>query len=737
MTNQGGHSGPGHGGGAGHHHHHAPHATHAQVLAQHMNQHVALSNEVTKFLKVNLKIPKALPYAPDHIQQRTSTTCVPDTEYEWNEQFSRRQHHLSKGFFTPQQVTYEPIGDVVLESRHLVFKVFADCLPKKVHTAAFFVGNNKFGFTPPKTADKSELSSKPRTPGAGDKSLSGRVSQLNEDGVSSAGYTYIKKYLKESEKILVAERGGQTFEKCVQKLEDAKKQHENTGTQQHTVTFRPPANLPQGDAILALSSSQYSQARAASGMSTESMKSDSSLKTKSKTQPIDETDDEDELLRLNFLRNYKAITEKLQAVHRVLNALHNMKTKDLRSRVPLSHEMVKFLYRHVPYERPAYSRLARTTGRQMSVAAPMGLIQSSDTVSSSDLYPTAATNMSSNKWTSKSHLSNKSSVMSKPNELPPLSSTPVQWRKFRQNLPSLHHKPRPSDKEHRLETWEDLLAVPTSNMTGNQQTHRFSVQGPGHITPHSFGFNKWPNVQHRHHPDPHHHHSHHPPHHHHHQTTSRQPYWMTAAVSSADKVKRMAQSSGSGSQMESQDPERTLETLKENFQEVQEKMAREAVTDIERMERERCRTFRQKFYAANEHPVMELAVKHMREAPQISRQLAMAEDSDLKEIKPSKWYIDLKAEAVNIAGPDDHIIHDLLQKLVRWSLEDAKSVPNAKEKLCLLVMSMPASELLTIAMQQAVQFVLDHILWASHNSFSQWLHHRKIPLITQTVATIH
>ena len=48
--------------------------------------------------------------------------------------------------------------------------------------------------------------------------------------------------------------------------------------------------------------------------------------------------------------------------------------------------------------------------------------------------------------------------------------------------------------------------------------------------------------------------------------------------------------------------------------------------------RERCRTFRQKFYAANEHPVMELAVKHMREAPQISRQLAMAEDSDWKKL---------------------------------------------------------------------------------------------------------
>ena len=58
--------------------------------------------------------------------------------------------------------------------------------------------------------------------------------------------------------------------------------------------------------------------------------------------------------RLNFIRNYKAIEEKLRAIHRLMNALHNMKTKDLRTRVPLSHEMVKFLYRHVPYERPAF-----------------------------------------------------------------------------------------------------------------------------------------------------------------------------------------------------------------------------------------------------------------------------------------------------------------------------------------------------------------------------------------------
>ncbi|XP_038051356.1 uncharacterized protein LOC119724397 [Patiria miniata] len=721
------HSGPSHHHGHGHGHH----ATHAQVLANHMNQHVLLSTEVTKFLKQNTKVPKALPYRADCIRQRTSTTCVPHTVYDWNEQFTRRRSHLTRGFFTPQQVSYEPIGDVELDSRSLVFRVFSDSLPKKMQAANFFFGNHKLGFTPPKTAEKSEQASKPHTPKAPDSQrvMSGRTSKLDKESISSAGYTYIKKYLEESEKILVAERGGQTFEKCVADLENARRESETTGTQQSTVTFCPPAGLPYGG-TLGMTSSQYSQARAASVMSTDSMRSDVSTRTASKTKPIDD-DVEEELMRLNFLRNHKAVAERLKAIHRVLNALHNMKSKDLRTRVPLSHEMVKFLYRHVPYERPVFSRLARTTGQQATAStatAPMDPIQSSDTVSSADFNPGAATAMMS-KWTSKSHLGNRSTASVKPADVPPLSSTPVQWRKFRQNLPSLHHKSRPSDKEHRLETWEDFLAVQTSTgPTAGQQTHRGSLASQGHVNPHALGFGKWMATHHRHHPERDHHH-----HQHHHQTpAAKQPYWTTMAVSSADKVKRQVQTSGSSSQTDAVDPEKTLITLKENFLKVQKKMARESLTDIERMERERCRTFRQKFHAANEHPVWEIAVQHMREAPQISRQLAVADDSDMKEIKPSKWYIDLKKEVEDVVGKDDPVINKLTQKLARWSLEDAKSIPNAKEKLCLLVMSMPASELLTIEMQQAVQFVLEHILWASRTSFLQWLNHRKIPVIIQT-----
>ncbi|XP_022110287.1 uncharacterized protein LOC110989897, partial [Acanthaster planci] len=578
---------------------------------------------------------QALPYCADRIRQRTSTTCVLDTADDWNEQFSRRQSHLSKGFFTPQHVAYKPIGDVDLDSRNLVFRVFSATLPKKVHAAAFFIGSHKLGFTPPKTAEKSEQSSKQHTPKAlHDKHLGAQASQINQEAVSSAGFTYIKNYLQDSEKILVAERGGQNFEKCVADLEKARRQNENTGIQQTSVTFCPPSGSSFG-VTLVPSSSHYTQVRSASTLSADSTKSDISTRTVSKTKPIDD-DIEEELTRLNSLRNHRGLAEKLKAIHRLLNALHNMKSKDLRTRVPLSHEMVRFLYRHVPYERPVFSRLARTTGLQTTTTtAPMELIQSSDTVSSSDFNPSGAnapgtgTATTMNKWTSKSHLSNRSNASVKPPDVPPLSSTPVQWRKFRQNLSSLHHKSRPLDKEQRLETWEDLLAVQTSTVPScGQQTHRFSLVSQGHAHPHTLGFSKWMAAHHRHHPERDHHHQ---------ALSTKQPYWITVAVSSADKVKRQVQTSSSSTQTDGMDPEKTLDTVRESFYKVKKKMAREVLTDIERMERERCRTFRQKFHAANEHPVMELAIKRMREAPQISRQLAVTEDSDMKEIKPSKW----------------------------------------------------------------------------------------------------
>lgn len=48
-----------------------------------------------------------------------------------------------------------------------------------------------------------------------------------------------------------------------------------------------------------------------------------------------------------FNRSKRLMLERLKMIQMILNALHNMKSRDLRSRVPLSTEVVKHLYRDV------------------------------------------------------------------------------------------------------------------------------------------------------------------------------------------------------------------------------------------------------------------------------------------------------------------------------------------------------------------------------------------------------
>ena len=78
--------------------------------------------------------------------------------------------------------------------------------------------------------------------------------------------------------------------------QSARRESENTGIQQSHVTFCPPAGSSYAGISLVPSSSQYSQARAASAMSTDSVRSDLSTRTLSKTKPMDD-DVEEELTR--------------------------------------------------------------------------------------------------------------------------------------------------------------------------------------------------------------------------------------------------------------------------------------------------------------------------------------------------------------------------------------------------------------------------------------------------------
>ncbi|XP_070534245.1 uncharacterized protein [Ptychodera flava] len=215
-------------------------------------------------------------------------------------------------------------------------------------------------------------------------------------------------------------------------------------------------------------------------------------------------------------------------------------------------------------------------------------------------------------------------------------------------------------------------------------------------------------------------------HDHHHE---KPPYWLLEGVTVPDKVKKTAHGSASQgdkpAEEDDNDIESPVEGLRTEFDKVQSKMTRDVLTDLERMERERCKTFIQKFMALKLSPLFEKELRAMRSA---TAQHANGQEMDF-DVKPSKWYIDLKTDCHHVVGNHDCDINDILKKLYKFSFEDAKSIPSGKERLCLIVMSLPADELMTIHMQMALYFVLENILNAPPEFFSNWLAHRKIPIV--------
>ncbi|XP_072041222.1 uncharacterized protein [Amphiura filiformis] len=681
-----------------------------------VNQHAVHAHELTKFLKQHFKVPTAQPYKAEKLTRRTSRTCVGEYDKEkWRKHFARRQDHLNEGFFTSQCEPYQSIGNIELESKHMVLDVLAKCLPKKLPLPGIGFGGGHHVTVSP--TNENEARHKQLSP-SGDKG-----GELSEVDMATAGFTFIRDYLKDTRALLVTGKGGQAFEKCAKEIEERKRQlAEDADTSNNTITFLPP-EMSHRD-VTGFPSSHYSPLqydRAASALSTESMRS--TLSTASRTKPVD-SEVEMERMRLSFNRNRRAVIQKLDAIYKVMNALHNMKSRDLKTRVPLPHEAVKYLYREVPVaerggiSRPAGTMTTACTMTSTRPTAPMETIRSSATFGGSSDLSSAQTQGGARhaggggKVTSRSHLTRPSFAQGGRTQDGNLSPTQIAWKKFgRVGGIISKMKPQPPEKDPKvagkvIETWEDLLAVQTHN-TGGQQ-HRLSVnpeKNPG------YGM-KWLHL--------HRHHDHHQP--------NKQPYWLSVSLSSAEKAKRPIQVSANGTAKDKHNPEKTLQSLKENFTKTQRKLTREIMTDLERMERERCRTFRQKFHSCDSSPLFEKTVKHMRDVAPVTQVGIVPDDTDI-EIKPSKWYVDMKAEAESAVGKDDPEVSELLQKVARFYLEDSRSIPNSKEKLCLLMMSMPASQLLTIPMQQAIQFVMDNIILAPPEYFSQWLQQRKIPQI--------
>ncbi|XP_035661708.1 uncharacterized protein LOC118405963 [Branchiostoma floridae] len=106
--------------------------------------------------------------------------------------------------------------------------------------------------------------------------------------------------------------------------------------------------------------------------------------------------------------------------------------------------------------------------------------------------------------------------------------------------------------------------------------------------------------------------------------------------------------------------------------------------------------------------------------------LSRASDTD---VLPSKWYASLKTECEEVAVQFANELNKVLTKLAMFSLEDAKNIPNAMEKLCLLVMSLPADIVSSKTMQEALFFVVERMLDGHGELLAHWFQQRKPSLV--------
>ncbi|KAI6661626.1 hypothetical protein LOD99_13499 [Oopsacas minuta] len=106
---------------------------------------------------------------------------------------------------------------------------------------------------------------------------------------------------------------------------------------------------------------------------------------------------------------------------------------------------------------------------------------------------------------------------------------------------------------------------------------------------------------------------------------------------------------------------------------------------------------------------------------------ALKEDALKKEKGYLVWLQNLETEAKQ-SGVSCKVSIVLGKMKTIYGKEDVKSVPHAKEKLCLLFFSMASTEVTMTPIMEAFKFILKSILHDNPDCYSHWMQHRDIPL---------
>ncbi|XP_070534244.1 uncharacterized protein [Ptychodera flava] len=470
--------------------HHHGHHDHYHSNAATAVQYCSRVTELVRYLKNNFEADTGGRRKAEKILARTSQMLVPEYDDDlWKRHFERRQKHMQHGFFTPQHIPYHSLGDIALDTGQLVFDVFKDHLPEKHKLPGISLGVSSRAQENAESPSPDVTFQKFQGPSEGSKT------NVKNAAVASAGFLHIKHQLQDSEDIMTAVKGGQTFDKCVKELEQTRKSlEESIHSQLSSLSTMPP--VPRGKIY-----SRYGYPC----KPVAPVKSALSMRLIMTPSPaiMNNDDDEMDMMKMSFYRSRKMLLRKLEAIHTLLCCMHNVKSRDLRSRVPLSHDTVKtYSKKDVILDhngRPAISRPHRLANaghaihldaiHSMEALSPHGHhgagghhsthhhhhhhyhYHHHHTHPHTHLHPHSHPHPSVHgAGTSKHHQDAHHSGGTDRTLSMLRAVTPTQtWRKYRSNLGNRMHKEHRHDRDHRVDTWDDLLHAGHTERHGHEK----------------------------------------------------------------------------------------------------------------------------------------------------------------------------------------------------------------------------------------------------------------------------
>ncbi|XP_002733378.2 uncharacterized protein LOC100376105 [Saccoglossus kowalevskii] len=530
------------------------------IMMHHTHElHANRVTELIRHLKNNFMVESTVCRKTEKVLARTSKTLLPDSDVDaWKNHFERRKRNLHHGFFTPQHRPYNSVGDIALETADLVADVFRNHLPEKVRLKSKFVvkliltGRCPFNNTMHSPCVTLQVpNDKPKD----------TKTDMRNPAVCSAGYFHIRQQLQELQDIVIAVKGGESFDRCVREHEESKRGFEEAiHSRLSTSSCRrlPPLSRHDRFSHYGIPGKQQLAIRSQLSMRL--------IQTPSPAGLADSAEDENDMIRISFYRHRKALLRKLESINCLLCCIYNIRTRDLKYRIPLTQEAVKSLMKkdiHLDHHgRPGIGRLVRHGNPSMET------FHDSLSPHGNNLLPSSKGSKHSQ------HASGTSACGKAEHRI----ISPNIWKKFR----SKAHKDRRGD----MDTWEDLLnvgekhihvdknaasglsAMPRNSMAVNTGTLAKHVNAYSLVVSHYRSYRR------------------------HDQHYEKQPYWLGEGVTVPDKVKKTTTQKGT-----SDDPhkivaeenelnlEHTVESLRIAFNAVQSKMTKDVLTDIERLER--------------------------------------------------------------------------------------------------------------------------------------------------------